>query len=91
MPPNPIPKNTGINIMAFSSFPTHFNRSFFFIPIQNKNSYFFFVIGISEAIFVPKINKLLNIKLIEISENNKYIRLTEKGLDLANIVWEEFI
>ena len=42
-------------------------------------------------LFKNEINKLLNIKLIEISENNKYIRLTEKGLDLANIVWEEFI
>ncbi len=42
-------------------------------------------------LFKNEINKLLNIKLIEITENNKYIRLTEKGLDLANIVWEEFI
>ena len=34
------------------------------------------------------LSKLNNYGLIEVGEN---IRLTEKGLDLANIVWGEFI
>lgn len=45
-------------------------------------------------LFKEEINKLESSGLIEIiKENNKfkYIKLTDKGLDLANIVWEEFI
>lgn len=42
-------------------------------------------------IFVYKneLNKLINEDLLEI--DGDYIRLTKKGLDFANIVWEEFI
>lgn len=40
-------------------------------------------------LFRNELNKLVNLELIEIDLNN--IRLTDKGLDLANIVWEEFI
>ena len=36
-----------------------------------------------------ELNKLVNKELIEIDEDD--IRLTLKGLDYANIVWEEFI
>lgn len=40
-------------------------------------------------IFRNQLNKLAENKLIEVLEDN--IKLTEKGLDLANIVWMEFI
>lgn len=42
-------------------------------------------------IFVYKneLNKLINEDLLEI--DGDYIRLTKKGLDFANIVWEEFV
>lgn len=42
-------------------------------------------------IFVYKheLDKLIKEKLIEIDGN--FIKLTDKGLDLANIVWEEFV
>lgn len=42
-------------------------------------------------IFVYKneLEKLVNKGLIEI--DGDYIRLTSKGLDFANIVWEEFV
>lgn len=40
-------------------------------------------------IFRNEINKLSDEKLIEI--DGDFIRLTNKGLDLANIVWEEFV
>ena len=40
-------------------------------------------------IFRNQLDKLVNEKLIEIDLDN--IRLTSKGLDLANIVWEEFV
>lgn len=40
--------------------------------------------------FENEINKLKNLGLIETIQNTK-IKLTDKGLDLANIVWEEFI
>ena len=40
-------------------------------------------------IFRNELNKLSELKLIEIDLNK--IRLTKKGLDLANLVWEEFI
>lgn len=40
-------------------------------------------------IFRNQINKLQNQDLIQI--DGDFIRLTNKGLDLANIVWEEFI
>ena len=42
--------------------------------------------------FKNELEKLNNLKLIEITgTDDKYIKLTKKGLDLANIVWEEFI
>ena len=40
-------------------------------------------------LFRIELNKLVNKELIEIDEDD--IRLTLKGLDYANIVWEEFI
>lgn len=40
-------------------------------------------------LFRNELNKLVDLDLIEIDLND--IRLTSKGLDLANIVWEEFI
>ena len=40
-------------------------------------------------IFRKEIQKLVNQKLIEV--DGDYIRLTNKGLDLANLVWEEFV
>lgn len=44
-----------------------------------------------DPIFVYKeeIAKLTKQDLIEI--NGDYIKLTDKGLDFANIVWEEFV
>jgi len=46
---------------------------------------------IENPIFIYKdeINKLVKNKLLEIDGNN--IRLTNKGIDLANLVWEEFV
>ena len=40
-------------------------------------------------LFKDQINKLVNHNLIEVDLNN--IKLTSKGIDLANLVWEEFI
>ena len=40
-------------------------------------------------LFKEKLNKLYKNNLIEIEQDK--IKLTNKGLDLANIVWEEFI
>ena len=40
-------------------------------------------------IFRSELNKLVTENLLEV--NSDYIKLTEKGLDLANLVWEEFI
>ena len=40
-------------------------------------------------IFKDELNKLINEGLVEIDENS--IKLTNKGLDLANLVWEEFV
>ncbi len=40
-------------------------------------------------LFRNELNKLVNLELLEVGLNN--IKLTSKGLDLANIVWEEFI
>ena len=40
-------------------------------------------------IFGKEIEKLLNQELIEVEDG--YIRLSNKGIDLANLVWEEFI
>lgn len=40
-------------------------------------------------IFRNELNKLVEQELLEIDMNN--IKLTNKGLDLANIVWEEFV
>ena len=39
--------------------------------------------------FKEELKKLTNLELIEIQGD--YIRLTSKGLDLANVVWEEFV
>lgn len=46
-----------------------------------------------QEIFATEINKLQKLGLIEkqIANNKTYIRLTEKGMDLANQVWEEFV
>lgn len=40
-------------------------------------------------IFRNQLNKLVNENLVEITENN--IKLTNKGIDLANQVWMEFV
>lgn len=40
-------------------------------------------------LYKNKIEKLENQGLLEIYSD--YIRLTKKGLDFANIVWEEFV
>ncbi len=46
-----------------------------------------------KKIFENEIEKLIELSLIEFEfKNNKtYMKLTEKGMDLANQVWEEFI
>ena len=40
-------------------------------------------------LYRESLSKLVTQELIEIEEDN--IRLTNKGIDLANLVWEEFI
>ena len=40
-------------------------------------------------IFHKELERLVNNKLIEIDLNQ--IKLTKKGLDFANLVWEEFV
>ena len=40
-------------------------------------------------IYYKELEKLVNENLLEV--DGDYIRLTDKGLDLANLVWEEFI
>lgn len=40
-------------------------------------------------IYREELNNLVKNKLIEIDTN--YIKLTKKGIDLANLVWEEFV
>lgn len=40
-------------------------------------------------LYREELNKLVTQKLIEIEEDN--IKLTKKGIDLANLVWEEFV
>lgn len=40
-------------------------------------------------VYKKELGKLINSKFIEI--DGDYIRLTDKGLDFANIVWEEFV
>ena len=40
-------------------------------------------------VFRNELNKLVNENLIIVNEDN--IKLTNKGLDLANLVWEEFV
>ena len=40
-------------------------------------------------LFRKELEKLVNEELIEIDLD--YIKLTRKGLDLANLVWEEFV
>ena len=42
-----------------------------------------------DEIFLKEITKLKHLELIE--ENKTHIKLTNKGIDLANIVWQEFI
>ena len=39
--------------------------------------------------FKNELEKLVNENLLEI--DGDYIKLTKKGLDLANLVWEEFV
>lgn len=36
-----------------------------------------------------ELEKLVEMELLEI--DGEYIKLTKKGLDLANLVWEEFV
>ncbi len=44
------------------------------------------------SVFKNELDKLIDLGLIElVGDSNKSVRLTKKGLDLANIVWEEFI
>lgn len=40
-------------------------------------------------LFRNELNKLVNDKLLIINDN--HIKLTNKGIDLANRVWEEFV
>ena len=40
-------------------------------------------------LYSKELNKLVKDKLIEVDDN--YIKLTNKGIDLANLVWEEFV
>lgn len=40
-------------------------------------------------LFRNELNKLINNDLLEVDDN--FIKLTAKGLDLANLVWEEFV
>ena len=40
-------------------------------------------------IYKNEIEKLVNEGLLEVDLNN--IKLTKKGIDLSNLVWEEFI
>lgn len=40
-------------------------------------------------LYKEELNKLVKKELIEIEEDN--IKLTKKGIDLANLVWEEFV
>ena len=42
-----------------------------------------------DSLYRNKINKLISMGLIYLHENK--VKLTDKGIDLANIVWEEFI
>ena len=42
-----------------------------------------------DSLYKNKINKLISMGLIYLHDN--YVKLTDKGIDLANIVWEEFI
>ena len=42
-----------------------------------------------DSLYKNKINKLISMGLIYLHDNN--VKLTDKGIDLANIVWEEFI
>ena len=39
--------------------------------------------------YKQELNKLIQEKLLEIDGDN--IKLTNKGLDLANLVWQEFV
>lgn len=40
-------------------------------------------------VFRNELNKLIKENLVKIDED--YIKLTDKGIDLANLVWEEFV
>lgn len=40
-------------------------------------------------VFKNELDKLVKEELIEVGENS--IKLTNKGLDFANVVWEEFV
>ena len=40
-------------------------------------------------LYREELNKLVMDKLVNVDEN--YIKLTNKGIDLANLVWEEFV
>ena len=40
-------------------------------------------------VFRNELNKLVGENLLKVTDDN--IKLTNKGLDLANLVWEEFV
>lgn len=40
-------------------------------------------------VFRNELNKLIKENLVKIDED--YIKLTDKGIDFANLVWEEFV
>lgn len=56
--------------------------------MDSREFYNKFNVNISEK-FKEEIEKLERNNLIEV--NSPTVKLTNKGLDLANIVWEEFI
>lgn len=57
--------------------------------VSVSDAYDRFKVNVLE-VFQREIDKLVNLDLIEM-EKDEHIKLTKKGLDLANIVWEEFI
>lgn len=56
------------------------------LNIQEVNKKFY--VDINQK-FEKEITKMVNYGLLEVKDG--YMRLTTKGLDLANVVWEEFI
>ena len=60
------------------------------VCIEEVNSIFDVQI---QEMFANEMTKLQKMELVELKviKNKTYLRLTEKGMDLANQVWEEFI